>query len=247
MILNVLPDPWGALGSLLLLGVLGLLAYGFFAHPYDEERLARMPKRTELPQTVLLIALAALVWLSAAQGTPLATLALLVFLGVIGGFMGDLLMADVFHQENHVLYGMGAFALGHVAYMFGFREIALAFGLHNLGSYALALVIMWIAAFGIWYVLVRDPAGDPTLQRAALIYALFLASMAAYALGLAFQQAAFWPLALGALSFLISDSVLAAQLFTSRRFRHMGDLVWTTYIVAQALIVTAVPVALGLL
>ncbi len=247
LVLTMLPAPWGAIGDVLLLAVIGLLAYGFFAHRYDDLRLGRMPKRTELPQSFLLIVLAAIVWLSAAQNTVLSTLGLLTLAGIACGFAGDLFMADAFGQKDHVLYGMLAFALGHVFYMLGFREIALTFGLHTTASYVLALLVMWVIALLIWFFLVREPTGDQTMQRMALGYALFLASMAGYAIGLALQQAAFWPLAIGGLLFLLSDSLIAARLFGGRRFRYMGDWIWGTYIIAQVLIVTAVPVALRLL
>ena len=247
LVLTMLPAPWGAIGDLLLLGVIGLLAYGFFAHGYDTLRLGRMPKRWELPQPPLLILLAAIVWLSAARGTSLETLAVLTLIGMALGFVGDLFMADVFHQKNYVLYGMIAFGAGHAAYILGFREIAVTLGLQITASYVLALVIMWVVALLVWFFLVREPTGDQTMQRAALGYALFLASMAGYALGLALQQPAFWPLAIGGMLFLFSDSLIAARLFSGRTFAYLGDVIWTTYIVAQALIVTAVPVALTLL
>ena len=131
--------------------------------------------------------------------------------------------------------------------MFGFREIAIAFGLHVTASYVLALVAMWIAGGLVWFFLVREPTGDQAMQRAALGYALFLASMAGYALGLALQAPAFWPLAIGGLLFLVSDTLIAARLFGGRSATYLGDVVWTTYIVAQVLIVMAVPVGLGLL
>lgn len=242
---TAVPAPWGTLCQLLLIGVAVLLIGGFAFNRYNTERLGRMPKLTELPQSVLLIALAVIVWLTAAQGTSLATLGLLVAIGMALGFIGDLFMANVFKQENHVLFGMLAFAAGHVFYMLGFREIAVHFGLHDLGAYALALVLTWGIALVLWFTLIRKPGGD-VMQYAALGYALFLASMAGFALGLAFQQGAFLPLAVGALSFLLSDALIAARIFADRRFAYMGDVIWATYILAQALIVTAVPVALAL-
>ncbi len=244
--LGLLPTPWNAIALLLLAGTGLLLIAGFAAHPYDTPRQGRMPKRTELPQSFLLIILAAVIWLAAAQGTALATLGLLTCLGMVFGFLGDLFMANVFRQEAHVLFGMVAFAVGHIFYMLGFRQIALAFDLHAAGSYGLALVVMWAAAAVLWYVMVRKPGGD-AMQYAALVYALFLASMAGYALGIALQQPAFWPLAIGGGLFLFSDALIAANLFSGRRFRYMGDLIWLTYILAQALIVTTALAALALL
>lgn len=243
--LDTLPAPWNWIAAALLLGVAGLLIGGFFLHPYDDLRQGRMPKRAQLPQSVLLIALAAIIWLSAGRETPLATLALLTVIGMALGFLGDLFMANVFDQAQHVLFGMGAFAAGHVFYMLGFRAIALHLTLHQTGAYLIGLLVTWVIALVIWLIMIRNPEGD-FMQYAALGYALFLASMAGYAVGLALQNSAFWPLAVGAILFLLSDALIAARLFGGISSRYLGDVIWTTYIIAQALIVTAVPVALGL-
>ena len=240
------PAPWGAIGQLLLLAVGLLLVGGFARSPYDERRLGRMPKHTQLPQTLLLLLLALMMWFAAARDTSWSALGLLIALGVGFGFLGDLFMANAFNQKDHVLYGMAAFATGHIFYLLGFRQIALALALHAPGSYLFSLALLGIVAVVMWFLLVRDPAGNRVMQFAALVYALFLAGMAAYALGLALQQAAFWPLATGGMLFLVSDGLIAARLFGGRRFAYLGDVIWTTYIIAQALIVTAVPVALAL-
>jgi len=245
-IFSAIPAPWNIFCLLLILVIAALLIGGFALHTYDTERLGRMPRRTELPQSFLLILLAIIVWLAAARDTPFNTLSLFMLVGIIFGFLGDLFMANVFNQENHVLFGMGAFALGHVFYMLGFRELALHFGLHETGAYLAALVFMWVLALAIWAWLVRNPSGETFMQYAALAYALFLASMAAYAGGLALQQGAFWPLAIGGALFLLSDALIAARLFGGQHFAYLGDVIWTTYILAQVLIVTVVPAALAL-
>jgi uncharacterized membrane protein YhhN len=227
---------------ILLIGVLILLVAGFAFSRYDLARAGRMPKIAELPQTVLLIAFAALAWLALARGTPFAALGALICAGVAFGFLGDLFMANVFKQENHILFGMAAFAIGHVLYILAFREIAVRFGLHDLGRYVIALGLSWLLAVVLWFILVRS-AG--TMQYAALAYALFLASMAGYALGMALQNNALLTLAIGAVLFLLSDALLAARLFSGLAFPYAGDVIWITYIAAQALIVTITPMALA--
>ncbi len=72
----------------------------------------------------------------------------------------------------------------------------------------------------------------------------FLASTAGFASGLALQAGGFTPLAIGAALFLLSDLILAAQLFNNLRFRFIGDIVWLTYGPAQMLIVFSVYTAL---
>lgn len=242
---TALPDPWKLICQLLLAAVAILLVGGFIFNTYDPDRNGRMPKITELPQSFILIILAGIVWLTGGRDTPLSSMALWFVIGIAFGFLGDLFMANFFNQENHVLFGMLAFAIGHVFYMIGFREIAMHFDYHDLSRYAIALVICWVIAAAIWLALIRDPEGD-SMQYAALVYALFLASMAGFALGLAFQQGAFWPLAIGAILFLFSDTLIGARIFAGLEFQYIGDVIWGTYITAQVLIVTAAPVALAL-
>ncbi len=241
-----LPQPYQTLCSLAVLLVAVLLITAFLTGRYQAARHGRMAKALELPQSALLIGVALIVWLSAANRTPLGMLAALTTVGIAFGFLGDLFMANIFRQTNHILFGMAAFAVGHVLYMLGFREIAVQFALHDLGNYALALGGAWLLALILWRVLVYTPQGG-AMQYAALIYALFLASMAAFALGIAMQRGDFFGLALGGLLFLLSDTLIAAQLFARRAFPFISDLVWATYIAAQTLIVCSVPLALSLL
>ncbi len=245
--LSTLPAPWNVVSELLFLLIAALLIGGFTRYPYDKSNLGRMPVRTRLPQSVVLIVVTLIFWLSAARTTPLAILGLLTLLGMTFGFLGDLFMADVFSQKDHVLFGIVAFAIGHGLYMAGFREIAVTLSLHMLDRYLIAVLALWVVALVIWFMVARNPEGEAAMQVATLLYTLFLASMAGYATGLALHDVAFWPLAVGAILFLFSDALIAARLFGGLKFHYMSDVIWATYITAQALIVTAVPVAISLL
>jgi hypothetical protein len=239
---SLLPPPWNLVTTILLLAIGVLLLCGFALFPYGTSRMGRLPKHLQLPQSLLLAAWAFIVWRTSNAGTAPVALGLTICSGITLGFLGDLFMANVFGQNNHVLLGMGAFAAGHICYMLGFRQIALKFGLHAAGSYAIALAGLWLIALLFWQRFIRTP-DDDAMQVAALVYALFLASMTAYACGLALQHGAFWPLAGGAVLFLFSDMLIAANMFGKRTFRSMGDLIWLTYIAGQTLIVTVLPVA----
>jgi hypothetical protein len=76
-----------------------------------------------------------------------------------------------------------------------------------------------------------------------LPYALLLASTAGLATGLALQSTYFVPLAIGAALFLLSDLILAGELFSGLQFPLIGDVIWLTYGPGQALIVYASGVA----
>jgi hypothetical protein len=58
------------------------------------------------------------------------------------------------------------------------------------------------------------------------------------------QNPVFVPLALGGLLFMASDLVLGSELMRRTAFPWIGDLIWTTYTVAQMLIVYSSAAAL---
>jgi hypothetical protein len=191
--------------------------------------------------------LAAWCWCWAARNGPAARFGVWVALGMTLGFVGDLFMAEVVPLPQPVLGGMAAFGLGHLAYIaaavsFGNRH-DLADPVARWGAWSAWLLIGVVG----WYFVVMW-GGRPTgLHWAALPYALLLASTAGCATGLAVQQPAFVPFAVGAALFLLSDLILAGQLFNHYQFArvHVNDVVWLTYGPGQLLIVYTVGSALG--
>ena len=75
-------------------------------------------------------------------------------------------------------------------------------------------------------------------------YDPFLASSSGFAIALAVNVSLFIPLAIGCALFLLSDLILAAQLFAGLSFPLIGDVVWLTYGPAQMLIVYSIGAAL---
>ena len=100
----------------------------------------------------------------------------------------------------------------------------------------------------LWYGIVYRGSDKTFLHKAALPYALLLASTTGVAMGLAIQQSAFVPITIGAGLFLLSDLILATELFNGAHWRYIGDVVWLTYGPGQMLIVSglALPVLLSL-
>jgi hypothetical protein len=143
------------------------------------------------------------------------------------------------------LGGIGSFGVGHIAYIVGIVGFAGAAGLGDAGV-LLAAWLAWliVGAIGWYFAVWRGAKERGSLHRAALPYALLLASTAGAATGLALQNGLFFPLALGAALFLLSDLILAARLFRGAYFPLIDDVVWLTYGPAQLLIVYSVDAAL---
>ena len=232
-----------------LLAVWALLLFGGFAFGRpDAPRIRRMPAWTRLVSSAILV-LAAWSGYAFGRDSAGAPFVLLIAAGMSLGFLGDLYMAQLLPAgQNHVLKGMSSFGLGHVAYSAGL----LWFGSHNgLAApgprWGAWLAWLLVGAAG-WYLVIYRPVRRMLpLHWAALPYTLLLSSTAGCAFGLALQAPSLFPLAAGAILFLLSDTVLAAHLFNNAHFFLVDDVIWLTYGLGQMLIVYAAGSALGLM
>ena len=242
---SALVTPWAGfwLAGLLVLWA-ALLFGGFLLGRVNAERSGRMPLWTRLTSSVVLV-VAAWSWYLVSRGTTTSIFALLIAIGMTLGMLGDLLMARLLGITQYVLLGMGAFGLGHVAYItagiFYGNHHGLAAAGTRYGMWALWLVVGLIG----WYFAVFRGQRHTALHWVSLPYALLLASTAGVATGLALQDPALWPMAVGAALFLLSDLILAARLFNGRFFPLIEDAIWLTYGPGQMLIVYSVGSALN--
>ena len=220
-----------------------LLFGGFIFGRPQSGREGRMPTRTRMTSSLTLVG-AGWAWYAVARGSTAASFALLIAAGMTLGFLGDLCMARLLRVSPHVLWGMAAFGLGHVAYIAAVLGFGNAHGMAAAGPRVGAWLAWLLVGAAAWYFVVFRGQRPTVLHWAALPYALLLASTTGLATGLALQQPAFVSLAIGAALFLASDLTLAAQLFAGRRFPLIDDVVWLTYGPGQMLIVYGVAAAL---
>jgi hypothetical protein len=221
-----------------------LLLFGGFAFgTLNEERTRRMPAWTRIGSSLALV-VAAWSWYLFTFGTSVSALSLCLAIGMTLGCLGDSFLAGALPLAQPVLGGIAAFGLGHIAYIIGLLQFAHQQGLDAPGPRWGAWLVWLLIGVAGWYLIVFRGSKATLLHRAALPYALLLASTAGVATGLAVQAPAFIPLAIGAALFFVSDLILAAQLFNHRHFPLIGDVIWLTYGPAQALIVYAMASAL---
>ncbi len=215
-----------------------LLFGGFILGKPDAYR--RMPLWTRLVSSAVLVVLAW--WLYATVDS--SSFGLLIAVGMSFGFLGDLFMASLLPWPRPpVLGGMGSFGLGHVAYITAVWQFSTNHGhvdpLARWGS-----LLLWLGlAVLLWFFLIYRgaPAGQRSvLHKAALPYAMLLASTVGVGMGTAVQNPTFWPFFLGAALFLFSDLLIAIDLFNHKQFKLMGDVIWLTYGPAQWLIVLTI-------
>jgi hypothetical protein len=220
--------------SLLIL-LWALLLFGGFAFgSINRDASHRIPRWARMASSFCLV-IGAWVWFAVSQGTQVDTLTAWVAIGMSLGFLGDLFMAELIPLHPHVLYGMAAFGLGHIAYITGMGGISY---LHHFAFPNWPILLLWwlVALLG-WYFVVFRGSKPTVLHYAALPYAILLATTAGAATGLAVLDTNFLLMAIGAGLFLLSDLLLAAQLFNGLKFPLIGDIVWFSYGPGQMLIV----------
>ncbi len=231
-----------------LLGLLilwaALLFGGFIFGSDPEKRYRRMPLWTRMASSATLV-LAGWSWWLFARETGAGRYALLIAAGMSFGFLGDLAMARLLPIRNRVVGGIAAFGIGHILYiaaLVGFGNLA---GLDDAGARWGSVAVWWLLGLAGWWLIVYRGQEATPLHWAALPYGLLLASTTGFATGLAVQDPSFIPLALGAALFLLSDQILAGELFSGLHFRYIGDVIWLTYGPGQMLIVYSIGVTLS--
>lgn len=242
-IFGALDDPLQRSWLLFLLLLWAGLLFGGFLFGSSPEPGRRMPKWTRLSSSAVLVTAAWSWWLFTREG-PVNVYALLVALGMTFGLAGDLFIAGVLTRSGGKIGGIASFALDHLCTI---AAIAWLLGFAPSGSAAGALIAWWLIALGGWYVVVYRGAGVTPMHWLVLPYALLLATTAGAATGLALQEPAFWPLALGAALFLLSDMILGGAWFNDLRLRNVHDIIWLTYGPGQMLIVYSIGTASALL
>jgi hypothetical protein len=212
----------------------------------QESETHRMPRWTRMASSATLV-LAGWSWFLITQEGSAKSYALFIAIGMTFGFLGDLILAGLLPGGRNVLAGIAAFGIGHIFYIVGIIRFANQNGLDDPARRWGALIVWWLIAFICWYLLIFRGQEATTLHWAALPYALLLASTTGFATGLALQNSLFWGLAAGAALFLISDLILAAEIFTGLQFKSIGDVIWLTYGPGQMLIITSVSAAIRFL
>lgn len=159
----------------------------------------------------------------------------LVIAALSFSFLGDLFLLNIFEDELFFLLGLTAFLITHIIYIRCFIG-----GKWHLLRFAegpvLLLVIPILLWTGWYYIKLFDQLGSMLIPVS--IYVLFISLMA---LSAAFRypwasRLSFVMVLSGALLFMLSDSMVAWQLFIDE-FNYSGTLIMGTYLAGQYLIV----------
>jgi uncharacterized membrane protein YhhN len=240
----MLPFPYQAsvartlyvLAALVLSALVGGLALGRL----NEERTCRLPRwlRIGLSGALLISALMHLLW--GAWDTQARVYATFIFLGMLSGFAGDLIMARLVRVPNRLVFGMAAFGVGHLLYSAAFWGVCKRLTTARPGWLVASLALAVLLVICAWWRLIRKPGGSRAINLGSLGYAVLIALMVVLSLRVATQVTCLTGLGVGALLFLISDLVLGNWQVRGHAWTSVNDLIWTTYVLGQLLIVSSV-------
>jgi uncharacterized membrane protein YhhN len=139
--------------------------------------------------------------------------------GLLFCALGDVLLEIVF------VYGMAAFAIGHLFYIAAFAEWGRVLGLNKRDFPVVILVLIVSAALLLWLISGMGDLLIPALLYQAIITVMVCAAFVAKAPMLA---------RLGAVMFMLSDTLIAAGRFADADIPPGS--VWVTYALAQIMI-----------
>lgn len=163
------------------------------------------------------------------SGLPYIAGVLLV-VGLVFSAAGDFFLAN--DRDKQFVLGLGSFLIGHICYIACFALLVTAESIGMPYKIAGALFVLLFAAGEFsWF---RPGLGKMLLPVAA--YVTVIAVMGAMSILAPFAGG--W-VVLGAILFMLSDSLIAAEKFKDPLpyiDRYIGQAIWVTYVVAQYLI-----------
>ena len=227
-------EPDNTLVSLGLAAIPLLLIFGFVFGAYNPERTRRTLRAPRMATSFLLVVCAFILWRNPVTSSNAA---LLIWLGMCLGFLGDLILAGIIAAPKRMIAGIASFGVGHIFYIAAFVQIGQKLNLSNPLTGSVLWAVFLAAASIVWLTLVYNPGKPRMLAIGSLVYAWLISIMAGAAAGLAIQDARLGLTALGGLLFLISDMILGNRELRDNAWFLVHDVVWVIYIAGQALIV----------
>jgi uncharacterized membrane protein YhhN len=136
------------------------------------------------------------------------------------------LLGDIFLMlpQDLFVFGLGAFLLGHVAYIVGMHVDGVAGGRFLAGA---LLVLVALVVVGLPILRGVDQGSEPELVGPVVAYMLVISTMVASAIGTGHVAAI-----AGATSFYVSDALIAWNRFL-QEMRHGRVAIIVTYHLAQ--------------
>ncbi len=221
--------------ALFLIGILGP-----WRDPPELKTNGRLARPVRMLLSFSLVVAAFAIWLG---GAKLPTYAQWVAFGMLASFVGDVIMARLIPMSNRLIGGMIAFIVAHALYITAYTQTMQTisslepYNRFDIGAVAGLLFYSALIIFG-WVRYVRNPRKDRATNIGALVYLLFVGTMASFAFALG-NALGLWLAALGGWLFIVSDFIVVASDVGGKRIKHASDWIWLTYVAAQMGIIYA--------
>jgi uncharacterized membrane protein YhhN len=152
-------------------------------------------------------------------------------------FLGDTLLLFGDLAEIYFILGLVSFLLAHVFYVVAYRQHKLADATYALNRIQRVLFTIPIVLMGIGLLIILFPLLGP-LKIPVILYTTVILLMVVHALFRYGRTSplSFWLVFVGAILFMISDSILAINKFHSE-VPYAGLLVMIPYMIAQFMII----------
>ena len=156
-----------------------------------------------------------------------------IVLALSFGFLGDVFLLKN-HKKHYVLAGIISFLIGHIFYIYVFIS----------DSYMVKSIPLWFLLFLLPYASIsflmfkKLISTMESMKLPTIVYMCILCTMSFMSFSRIWSTSflSFILTFLGSLCFLISDSILAFDMFSMER-KNNGAAVMETYIAAQILII----------
>jgi len=156
-----------------------------------------------------------------------------ILFALVFSVTGDILLMFVDFSEHCFMFGLVAFLLAHVMYIYCFLNNKAK----TKGTYWFIFLLMTYAT-GL-FILLKDGLGDLLLPVIFYILVILTMAVSAYIRKKDISETSYLLVLIGALCFMISDSILAINKFY-KAIPYSGIYIMTTYALAQYLIVLGI-------
>lgn len=170
---------------------------------------AEFSGRTELLRVCKPLASIGFLVAAVGAGAFGSTFGTVIFVGLVLCLVGDVLL--MWQEKGPFMAGIGAFLLGHIAYLiaFGMR------GLHGLTAVIALVAVIPLAVFLLRWLW----EGISELRVPVIAYVVVISMMVAAAFG-TYGFAASGPILVGAILFFVSDLFVARERFVDSTFTN---------------------------
>lgn len=156
----------------------------------------------------------------------------LVF-GVLACFTGDLIFGEVIPISASFLGGIAAFGIAQIFFICVFIEILKAKKIKVFSKKLfISLSALSLICLVICFILIQYSAISMIITLGILVYCLLLCTMASFAISLTSINNRCWIIAVGAILFMVSDSIIGLTGFAILHISNRELAIWSTYVAA---------------